>query len=250
MANSKCYVSFKNKMSHFDADLEYIDIIYNEILSTPLPNGASELFTGASNPKYEILSQYKVVYQNQLLVIRHLKATLYTAYIKDLYEEFTIYLRNMLKEIYNNVKVTPERLTGEHKIHMTSVEILKHATQGDLTDVVIDQIFQSLENERSTISLIEKFHNKIGIEPDNDLINKAIYYLEIRHKLVHTDGLADNDFISTHPDLIYTPSGRISLNYTTIKNAKTAVTQLVKDMDTKIMQNDLVFPNSSPSPHP
>lgn len=107
MANSKCYVSFKNKMSHFNADLEYVDIIYNNILSTPLPTEATELFPGSSNPKYEILSHYKVVPQNQLLVIRHFRATLFTAYIKDLYEEFTIYLKNMLKDIYNNAKLHP-----------------------------------------------------------------------------------------------------------------------------------------------
>lgn len=99
MANSKCYVSFKNKMSHFDADLEYIDIIYNDILSNPLSEDADELFSGSNNPKYEILSKYKIVPQNQLVVIRHLRSTLYTASIKDLYEEFTLYLRNILKDI-------------------------------------------------------------------------------------------------------------------------------------------------------
>lgn len=245
MANSKCYVSFKNKMSHFDADLEYIDIIYNDILSNPLSEDADELFSGSNNPKYEILSKYKIVPQNQLLVVRHLRSTLYTAYIKDLYEEFTLYLRNILKDIYKNAKITPERLTGEHKINMSSVEILTHITNGDLIDIVIDNIFQSLENERSTIALIEKFHNKIGIEKNDQLITNAIYYLEIRHKLVHTDGHADNDFKKTHPTISYTASDYISLNYTTIKEAKESVSTLVQDIDKKIMQKSLVLPNTA-----
>lgn len=247
MANSKCYVSFKNKMSHFDADLEYIDIIYNDILTNPLSDEATELFPNSNSSKYEILSHYKIVPQNQLLVIRHLRATLYTAYIKDLYEEFTLYLKNMLKMIYNNAKISPERLTGEHKISMSSTEILTHLRQDDLADIVIDSIFQSLENERSTISLIEKFHSKIGIEKNANLISQAIYYLEIRHKLVHTDGFADNEFRTAHPDLTYTNFGYITLNYTTIKAAKDSVTALIKDMDSKIMCKNLVPPNNTTS---
>ncbi len=247
MANSKCFVSFKNKMSHFDADLDFIDIIFSDISFNPLPNGATELFPGSSNPKYETLSRYKIVPQNQLLVIRHFRTTFYTAYIKDLYEEFTIYLKNMLKDIYNNAKITPERLTGEHKISMSSIDILNHIRQGNLTDIVIDSIFQSLENERSTISLINKFHQKIGIVKNDQLINNAIYYLEIRHKLVHTDGFADSDFMSSHPTLTYTDANYISLNYTTIKDAKNAVMALVKDIDYKIMQKQLVPPNTTPT---
>lgn len=54
----------------------------------------------------------------------HLKSTLYTAYFKDLYEEFSIYLKGMMKEIYSNAKVTPERLSGEHNVSLASVGIL------------------------------------------------------------------------------------------------------------------------------
>ena len=112
---------------------------------------------------------------------------------------------------------------------------------------VIDNIFQCLENERSTIALISKFHQKIGIEKNDELINDAIYYLEIRHKLVHTDGFADSEFISSHQTLTYTASNYISLNYTTIKEAKNSVMALVKDMDSKIMQKQLVPPNTTPT---
>ena len=157
------------------------------------------------------------------------------------------YLKNSLKEIYKNAKVTPERLTGEHKIQMSSTEILNYLNQGNLAEIIIDQIFQSLENERSTITLIEKFHKKIGLKPNEELISQAIYYLEIRHKLVHTDGYADIDFIASHPTLSYTSTKYIVLNYPTVNSAKNAVTALVKDIDNKIMQAQLVPPNTAPS---
>lgn len=93
-------------------------------------------------------------------MVDHLETTIYTTYIKDLYEEFSIYLKGIFKEVYSNVNVTPERMCGEHKVNLTSVEILQHMQMGDLVEVIIDNLFQSLENERSTIALITKFHKK------------------------------------------------------------------------------------------
>lgn len=61
-----------------------------------------------------------------------MKSTLYTAYFKDLYEEFSIYLKGMMKEIYSNAKVTPERLSGEHNVSLASVDIL-HPGFSELT---------------------------------------------------------------------------------------------------------------------
>lgn len=238
MANSKCLVSFKNKMSHFNADLDFVDI-----LSKSIENGdytsTNELFPGSSDERYTILSHYKVGDQNRRLVINHLKSTLYTAYIKDLYEEFSIYLKGIMKEVYSNAKVTPERLSGEHKVNLTSVDILRHLQIGDLADVVIDNIFQSLENERSTIELITKFHKKIGIGINQILINNAIYYLEIRHKLVHTDGYVDEEFKKAHELLNYTSANKIKLDYSTICQAYEAVFDLVSDIDSKIISAGL-----------
>lgn len=238
MAISKCLITFINKMSHFNADLDFIDI-----LSKSIENGdyssEEELFPGSSDEKYTTLSRYKVVDQNRRLVVNHLKSTLYTAYIKDLYEEFSIYLKGIMKEVYSNAKVTPERLSGEHNVNLTSVDILRHLQIGDLADVVIDNIFQSLENERSTIGLITKFHKKIGIDIEKTLVDNAIYYLEIRHKLVHTDGFVDEEFKKTHDLLNYTSTNKIRLDYCTICQAYEAVFRLVSDMDSKVISAGL-----------
>lgn len=238
MAISKCLVSFINKMSHFNADLDFIDILSKSIENREY-SSEEELFPGSSDEKYTILSHYKVGDQNRRLVVNHLKSTVYTAYIKDLYEEFSIYLKGIMKEVYSNAKVTPERLSGEHKVNLTSVDILQHLQMGDLADVVIDNIFQSLESERSTIGLITKFHKKIGIDIDQTLVDNAIYYLEIRHKLVHTDGYVDEEFKKEHDLLNYTSANKIKLDYSTICQAYEAVFQLVSDMDSKVISAGL-----------
>ncbi len=83
-----------------------------------------------------------------------------------------------MKEVYSSAKVTPKRLSGEHKVNLTSVDILQHLQIGDLADVVIDNIFQALEKERSTFGLITNFHKKIGNDIKKTLVDNAIYYLE------------------------------------------------------------------------
>lgn len=70
MANSKCLVSLKNKMSHINSDLDFVDILSKAIENGSFSN-EEELFTGSNNEKYITLSHYKVVNQNRCLVINH-----------------------------------------------------------------------------------------------------------------------------------------------------------------------------------
>ena len=44
MAHSKNYLSFKNKMLHFDDDIEFTDILYSTIKENSVAEGANKLF--------------------------------------------------------------------------------------------------------------------------------------------------------------------------------------------------------------
>ena len=240
MAISKCKMTFTNRMSRFKADVDFINILSKSIEDGNYLN-VEELFPGANDETYNAFEGYKVGDQNRRSTLNHLKNTLYAAYIKELYEEFSIYLKGIMKEVFNNAKVTPERLTGEHKVPLTSVEILRHLQKGDLADVVIDHIYQSLESEKDTKELITKFHKKIGIDVEQSLVDKEIYYLEIRHYLVHADGKVNEEFKKTHNDLKYDNDSKdkIKLDYCTICKAYDAVFALVSDIDSKIISAGL-----------
>lgn len=110
--------------------------------------------------------------------------------------------------------------------------------------MVIDNLFQKLETEKNTIALIEKFHKKIGIEINETLVDDAISFLEIRHKLVYTDGKVDECFKKQHDNLSYTKSNYIKLSYDSIKEAKQSVFGLVKDIDSKLFKANLVYPHT------
>lgn len=244
MLHSKPYQTFKNKMLHFDDDIEFSDILYSNIKASVLPQGAQQLFKFQNNNKHPTISRYKICQDNRLMVVRHLKSTISASYIKDAYEEVTLYLRSIVMEAYQNATVEPERIIGEHKVNMSAVDILNGISDGTLAQKVIDSMFQSLENERSTLSLIKKICKKLGISVSDGLIDNAVYYLEIRHKLVHTDGYADEDFQKTHTTLKYTGGGYIDLTYSTLVSAKKALFDLVNAIDEDAINKNIINPHT------
>ena len=241
VANSKRYQTFNNRMLHFDDDIEYVDVLYASLRKSLsiLPEDA--LFQEIDSEKHPKLSRYKVCDDNRLLVFHHLKSTVYSAYIKELYEEFTMYLKGVMQDIYLTAKISPDRIVGEHRMTLSANDILKYAADGTIATVVIDSIFQTLENERSTISLITKVCKKLGLDADKSIVDTAVYYLEIRHKLVHTDGYADAEFRTSHPTLRYTGRNYIDLTYQSICDAKSAVFELVAALDRDAIEKGLLF---------
>ena len=114
----------------------------------------------------------------------------------------------------------------------------------DLVMKIAEDIIQALESERSTKTLITKICNKIDLSVNKSKIEEALPYLELRHKLVHTDGKADDDFISSYPMFTYDEKKYITLNYSVILNAKEKITGLVLEMDEAAIQKGILSRNT------
>lgn len=230
MEHSEAYISFKNKMMHFQDDIEIIDMFYALIKRDSWEN-KEKLFDMFDREKHKSISRYKICDTNRRIVVTHLRATMYAAYVKELYEELTIYLKSIILESYKNATNTPERIVGNHSFNMPATEILKSVRDGNIEKTVIDNIFQSLEKERSTRSLIEKACKKLGIEIEKELISSAVSYLDIRHKLVHADGYADESFRKEHPNIEYTNRSYIKLTYRILSDMRQTIFDLVEAID-------------------
>ena len=237
MDHSKAYITFKNRILHFDDDLDLIDILKERVKREDMNSEGTTLFMDQDNSRHSSVARYTVNDQNRQIVLYHLRSTVYAAYIKDLYEEVTSYFKSVVFEAYNNASIEPGRIVGEHKITMSSVEILEMLRNGTLAKHVIDSIFQALENEKSTLGLIDKCCKKIGLTIERQLIDDAVNLLEIRHKLVHTDGYADEAFRGNHPNLSYDAEGYIQISYQTIIDMKNAVFRLIEAVDNQALEN-------------
>ena len=63
------------------------------------------------------------------------------------------------------------------------------------------------------------------------MIDEALPYLEVRHKLVHTNGKADEDFSRRFPQIVIDKKGKIDLDFSLVIGARKAIVSLVKAYD-------------------
>lgn len=231
---SKGYRRFKNRLEYFRTDNEVAEII---VQNKELLKGADIIFNKVTAEKQPLLYNRTNNANSRRLVVNHLRKTIYVSFIKDMYEEVTEYIRYILQEGAIN-GVDPRRLVGEHNVNMKANEILAMSTKRDIIHSIMEQIFQQLENERSTITLISKIKNKLGLSIEQQLIDEALPFLEIRHIFVHSDGKPNSVFLEKYPTFQLDEHHRILLNSTFAEKAYDAVNNLLVAID-----NDMISKN-------
>ena len=243
---SKYALIFKNRVLSFDQDVDLMDIICKAQQKNDFLTSDNELlFKYQQKSVHTSLASRRNTKKSKDIVVTHLKKSVYTSYIKDIYEEVTMYFSALLSEAalisHDSDKVN--RLLGEHKIEINAKQLLTYTSLDELKKFVAERIIQLLELERSTILLIKKVCNKLDIEVEQNLIEEAIPYLEIRHKLVHAAGKADEIFQEKYDTIKCDQNCYIVLNKTLLKNAKSKITQLIMAIDKVAIEKGILSPN-------
>lgn len=243
---SKEALVFQNRIRSFKEDLELIDIICTANRKNDFLVTDDALFRYLCT-KHTELKKRKTCKKSREIVIQHLRKTVYSSYIKDLYEELTTYLKSIIYQaaLISKDRGTAHRLLGEHKIQVAAHDILQFSSLDDLVLKIAGDIIQRLEAERSTAELIKKVCNKLGLNPSSDVIEKALPFLEIRHILVHADGKINKEFSAKYPMFKKDSKGRINLNYELIMEATEKVTSLVNEIDKEVLGKAILKPNTS-----
>lgn len=196
--------------------------------------------------KHEKLNNRRPLKKSREIVVKHLRKTVYSSYIKDLYEELTAYLKSIIYKsaVISKDRESAYRLLGEHSIQFTARDILQFNNLRDIIKIIAEDIVRKLENERSTMSLIRKICKKIGLEVPDEVVNSALPYLEMRHILVHADGKIDKEFKKKYPMFKSDSKNRINLNYDIIIEATESVTQLVLEIDKQAVNRGILKLNT------
>ena len=240
---TKSLVRFLNRAAHFNADIELLDVFYaannRNILAQ---NDRSKIFDDVNTDKHPTLSARPRTPKGRKSAIIHLKATVYSSFIKDLYEDLTIYFREILNHAANN-KIDPNRLIGSCSIQIDAKSILECGGWNEITTMITDKIFRQLENKKDTKKLIEEMNNKLGLLIQQDTIESALPYFELRHLLVHADGVADKKFCDSFPNFGAIVGEKIKLDYTLITNARNAVKSLIIAFDNAVVSKSIVARN-------
>ncbi|RYD50549.1 MAG: hypothetical protein EOP52_13840 [Sphingobacteriales bacterium] len=233
MPRTKALHRYEQRVKDYDTDIEMTELLVKVFLSMRNDNRSlSEAMGGGTS--YKILSKRTNTLNSRRIVGYHLRNTVYTSFIKDLFEDFSEYLATTLAKA-SLTNIDAARFTGESKIDLKASEILSAGSWENVTQLVSDKIFRSIENEKSTQKLIEKVDGKLGLDLDTNILENAMPYLDTRHILVHRDGKADAEFIQKYPQISLDTHGYIKINKTLITEAKKYVSQLAVHIDSKII---------------
>ena len=239
---SKGYLRFKNRLVKFREDCELAEVVVN---NKEQLKGEGVIFEKINAEAFPLLSARQDSIGSRTLVAKHLRSTIYVAFVKELYEELTEYLHYILRQGAQN-GVDPNRVVGDNNITMQANDILSKGKK-ELDKMIIDQIFRKLENRRSTIDLINQIRNRLGLDIDQQLVEAAIPYLETRHIFVHADGKPEQLFLERFPNIQLDNNKKIALNAGFATNAYFAVKELVKAFDREMLARNY-FPASEMQP--
>jgi hypothetical protein len=242
--HSRIAVRFFNRLDHFDDDLEMVDLLRHCVVVGALHDQNSDnLFIEMNGMRYPSLGRMEVTNYNRKLVISHLRKTVFTSYIKDLYEETIQYFHDLLQEGISKLRIDPSRIVGVHHADLDLVEILKHFYSGNLVGEISGMIFRRLEDKQDTLYTIKQTIGKLGLSVNERTISDAISYLDIRHQLVHADGKADEKFKQEHQFLSYSSNNSILINRTMIKAFRSKICILLNAVDADAIDKGLVDRN-------
>lgn len=234
---------FFDRLFYFETDVEFTDAIVNSFKEIVKDNPGQTIAEacGVSSRTHPILSKRSNTRMSREVVANHLRFSICSSFIKDLHEEFSLYLQAILSSAALK-GINPKRFVGEHQMDIKASEILALSDWDTVVKFIADNVFRSLKSERSTLKLMAKFDGKLGLELSGDVVKQALPYLELRHILVHSDGKIDTNYRKAFPQVRIRlgKDNKVRIDVTTVRKAKSAVGNLVNEIDSRMIQRDLV----------
>lgn len=236
---TKAYHSFETKLFFFNDDIDLVEVVRLSIINGDLTDKGSRYALKNIDPsKHVHIKRRRNLDSTREQLVNHLRQTVYSSYVKDIYEEVTHYLRSILEGAAAN-GFDAGRLIGEHSTKIDAKAVLGAGTWESIAKLIADSVFQSLESEQSTLKLIEKISTKLALGVDQSLIVKALPYLEVRHFLVHADGKLSEKFKREYPH-IKVKQGYVKLDYGFVGEFRAVIENLIKDFDEKILAANIL----------
>lgn len=235
---TKALNRFIDRVVSYESDLELNDVLIRNFLDRPNSQDSIAIAIGVDAARYPRLGSRVNSKNSRNIVGLHLKRTLYIGFIKELYEDFADYLSTSLARAAL-AGVDPNRFVGEVRLDLHATEIIGAGSWEAVVRLMSEKIFRALENERSTITLIDKIGKRLGLRLEKNILDAAIPYLDARHILVHRDGLVDEVYRNKYPTIAL-DGDKIVLNHVVVTAAKQAVRALAEHIDEKLLAQGLV----------
>lgn len=240
---SKSWQRFDGKLRNLKQYLQLMD------LSLTISNKQCNKFKGEKLRINEILGAKKESHQqlnipNQSKDINRTFKTARTILHEQAFIElhclFSDYISNIIAEFS---KGDPNRLLNdilsqEKDRNLKFSELVKLGSYDAVIKAMSQKIYRVLENLRSSTEMMNKLIAFTKIKIDEELIKKALIYIEVRHLIIHNNSLADEQFIlRDQKKLIPLKKNKLSLNYDITNRATTTIFELCKKIDEEMINN-------------
>jgi hypothetical protein len=158
----------------------------------------------------------------------------------EIYNAFSVYMRSILGEMYlHNPLQIVGKATGNPSFNF--VELVKLGGYEKIQKEMIDKVFRKLEDERSTVKLLDKVLSHTEIQIPIALKANALMYLEMRHLFIHNNGKADDVFVQAYGDSIsIKANNKLPTNFDTLSVAIQTVYNLIDFIDKELIKKGLV----------
>ncbi len=236
---TKVHQRFVARIAAYETDLELANVLINQFINaTKDSNETVAAAIGANAISHPKLNGRVNSKTSRKIVGIHLKRTVYGSFVKDAYEDFGEYLTSIVA-LAAHTGMDPARLIGDLKVDLKVADLLATGSWNEMVKKISETIFRSLENERSTIKLIDKIDGRLGLKLLPKKIADAMPYLDARHIIVHRDGRPDTVYRTKYPAIGIATDARIKLDFNFINNARTSICALARHIDDQVIAKNL-----------
>lgn len=236
---SKAIVRFLSRAARFNDDLELIAVIGASVDHGALTSqDESQLFSYIDPELQPRLAKAKTSEHNRQLVFGHLRKTVYASYIKDLYEDFVEFLGETVASAARK-GLSPHVLRGEYKVVLSASDLLDCGSWDAVNGAITQALHRRLHaiGAVGTITFLDK---RLRLSLQQPLVDRAIRYMDLRHLLVHSDGVADDSFCLRYPDLAPYPAQSVRLDESVARDAFAAFADLVEHIDERAVAKSIL----------
>lgn len=156
----------------------------------------------------------------------------------ELYNLFSYYMKDILKEMY---QLRPKSITEKSNKTLTYSKLSEFSSLDEIVDYMIDDIFKELEGLRSTQKLVKRIigHTKAQIPQEQS--DCALMYLNIRHLIIHNDSKVDKEFYEKYKNKLQIAlNGKAPTDFQTFQAALQSIYTYVRTIDQELISKHFI----------
>ncbi len=238
---SKSFQRFRSKIEYINQNQQMIDaslkVLNSNLVSVSDKTKYITNHLNLNNTDYNKLN-HPISEKDRLLSYSRSKLAEYT--ILELYNSFTIYMRDITDEMYEK---EPLKIVGKVNSNatLTYIEIIKLGSFDKIKEQIVCEIFRKFENERSTVKLIDKILSHTDVEIPEALKDMALMYLEMRHLFIHNKGKADAKFKNRFGENIdLKTNDKLPTNFRIVSKAIETIYLFAKTIDDQLITKNYI----------